>query len=143
MLASFLHYCVMIFTKYGTTHNHTGSATATVTAGKIVENRYYSTFKSQANMEVKSLPNDMGVYEMKVHVTGKNAKTTRHRGLGGGTVVLYQSGAEPFTDDIDDSKKYRKWGRDRKIKIWAYSNGEIISDITNASDDNDVTYEHP
>ena len=139
----FILLCIMIFTKYGTTHNHTGSATATVTTGKTGQNWVWSTFKTQANMDVASSPNDIGVYEMKVKVTGKKEKTTWFVGLGGGTVVPFTSGALPYTDNLDDGKTYRTWGSGGKIKISASSKGNIVGITTNASDSNSVTYEHP
>lgn len=131
----FISFCVMIFPQFGTTQNNTGSATATATAGKTGQNRFWSTYRAHAKMELESAPDDIGVYEMRVKVTGKKEKTTWYVGAGGGTVVPFTSGACAFKpDDLEDSKTYRTWGSGDDIKISASSSGNITGTITSASD---------
>lgn len=138
----FISLCVMIFPKYGTTHNHTGSATATATAEKTGQNWFWSTYKTHAKMVVESAPNDIGVYEMRVKVTGKKEKTTWYVGLGGGTTVPFTSGACAYTDDLEDGKTYRKWGSGsgNDISISASSSGNISGSNTSASDSCSASY---
>lgn len=130
----FISLCVMIFPKFGTTHNHTGSATATATAEKTGQNWFSSTFKTHAKIVVESAPDDIGTYQLRVKVTGKPAITTWFVGLGGGTSVPFTSGACAFTDEKKDDNTYKKWGSGSDISISASSSGSISGTDTSAID---------
>ncbi len=137
LLASFflISLCMITFPKFGTTHNHTGSVTATATAEKTGQNWFYSTYKTHAEVVVESLPNDIGVYAMTVKVTGKKPP------LLSGRTQRFSSCACAFTDDMESGKKYYQWGSGSgDFKISASSSGCINGRSTSASGSCTVNY---
>ena len=132
----FLLLCVITFPKFGTTHNHTGSATATASARKTGQNWFYSTYEAKARIEVASLPNDIGAYEMRVKVSGKKPP------LRSGKQYPFTSGACAWTDFLKDDETYKKWGSgsDGDFKISASSSGCITGITTSASDSCTANY---
>jgi len=104
---------------------------------------FWTTYKTEADVSVESAAqSDLGVYEMRVEVTGKNPKTTWYVGGGGGTTVPFSSSDGcAYTDDLDDDNTYRRWGSgDHDISITASSEGCITGIITSASDSSSASY---
>lgn len=133
---SVIAVCITIFPKMGTTQGGSGSVSASASAGQTGQNMFWTTYKTDAEVTVESAAVlDLGVYEMKVKVTGKNPKTTWHVGLGGGTTVPFESSAGcAFSDDLDDDNTYKRWGSgDHDISITASSEGDINGIKTSAS----------